>query len=379
MKKVSLLIISVLFFVSCASEKSLKMTITNTSSIDRVDEIVNLPWDKVSEKLKLKDSETFIVLNKEKQQTPYQIIYNGEKTPQSVIFPATAMSGEKVIYFMKKGQPQTFDKKTFGRSVPERKDDFAWENDRIAFRMYGPALAPENPSNGVDVWLKKTNDLIVDKFYKDDLENKLSYHIDRGLGLDCYKVGHTLGAGGIAPFMNDSLWIGGPYANAKVLDTGILRTTFELTYDSVPFNGNKITEKLTITLDAFSQLNKAVVSYDGDFDSFEIAGGIWLHKELGNIQSKSESDYIAYAENASDSKVPAGRTYIGVIFPNGMKTAVRHFEHLIGLASYKKGDQFTYYFGAGWSDWGFKTDEAWFEYMDKYAAQLKQPLSITIE
>lgn len=32
----------------------------------------------------------------------------------------------------------------FCRQVPERMDDFAWENDRGAFRMYGPALW-ENP------------------------------------------------------------------------------------------------------------------------------------------------------------------------------------------------------------------------------------------
>ena len=45
-------------------------------------------------------------------------------------------------------------KKVFGRYVPERKDDIAWENEYAAFRFYGPALAPENPSNGVDLWLK---------------------------------------------------------------------------------------------------------------------------------------------------------------------------------------------------------------------------------
>ena len=33
-----------------------------------------------------------------------------------------------------------------GRFVPERRDDFAWENDRIAFRVYGPACSPVSPS-----------------------------------------------------------------------------------------------------------------------------------------------------------------------------------------------------------------------------------------
>ncbi|MBQ5379604.1 MAG: DUF4861 family protein, partial [Paludibacteraceae bacterium] len=55
--------------------------------------------------------------------------------------------------------------KVYGRYVPERKDDFAWENEYAAFRMYGPALKSENPSNGVDLWLKASPELVVDSFY----------------------------------------------------------------------------------------------------------------------------------------------------------------------------------------------------------------------
>ena len=42
----------------------------------------------------------------------------------------------------------------FARFVPERMDDFAWENDRIGFRVFGPALSlVEETGNGVDVWV----------------------------------------------------------------------------------------------------------------------------------------------------------------------------------------------------------------------------------
>ena len=34
--------------------------------------------------------------------------------------------------------------------VPERKDDFAWENDKIAFRAYGKAL---RKTKGQCLWL----------------------------------------------------------------------------------------------------------------------------------------------------------------------------------------------------------------------------------
>ena len=49
----------------------------------------------------------------------------------------------------------------FSRPVPERLDDFAWENDLTAHRIYGPAVARPAPegeglvSSGTDVWSKR--------------------------------------------------------------------------------------------------------------------------------------------------------------------------------------------------------------------------------
>ncbi len=380
MKKVGLFLISLLILTGCSSVKSLKIAITNPSDADRKNEMVNVGWTKIVEKISLTGEETFVVLNENGSQVPYQIINNGETTPQSVIFPATVLKGKTVDYTIQIGKPDEFTKKTFGRSVPERKDDFAWENDRIAFRMYGPALAKENPSNGVDIWLKKTDSLIVDRFYRDELQRKLSYHVDHGSGLDCYKVGHTLGAGGVAPFVNDSLWVGGYYARAKVLDSGVLRTSFVLEYDSILVNGKILTEKFEVTLDAYSQFNKAVVSYSGDFGGFEVAPGIWLHSVVDNMKINKDAGYIAYGEKAtSDAGLDAGRNYVAVIIPEGMKDARQHKDHLLGFADYKKGDQFIYYFGAGWSQWGFTTDDQWFDAVGKYAAQIKQPLQVVIK
>ena len=51
----------------------------------------------------------------------------------------------------------------YARFVPERTDDYAWENNRVAFRIFGPAaqkMAEEGIprgtlTSGVDAWLKK--------------------------------------------------------------------------------------------------------------------------------------------------------------------------------------------------------------------------------
>lgn len=60
--------------------------------------------------------------------------------------------------------------------------DVAWKSDRIAFRIYGPALAAD-VNNGVDVWVKRVRSLIVDKWYKASAESKKdTYHEDHGEG-----------------------------------------------------------------------------------------------------------------------------------------------------------------------------------------------------
>ena len=62
--------------------------------------------------------------------------------------------------------------KAYGRFVRERRDDFAWENDLVAHRMYGAALETwaQEPltSSAVDVWVKRTHRLVINDWYMID-------------------------------------------------------------------------------------------------------------------------------------------------------------------------------------------------------------------
>ena len=382
MKKCILFVLSIIAFISCRANQ-MSIEVSNPSDIAHEKTTVEITWADILAGLPAADPLKIVVINAATgSELEHQVIYHGEKTPQMLIFQVTLAPKESVNLYISEGVPkQQPVYKTFGRFVPERKDDFAWENDRIAFRMYGPALANENPSDGVDIWLKKTEKLIVDQFYNDDLNNKKSYHIDHGEGLDCYAVRHTLGAGGIAPFINDTLWVGNHYITQKVLDNGPLRTTFTLTYNNLPVGKKIFSKEITISLDAGSQLNKAVVSFDGDFTDIQVAAGIFLHQDPGNIKTNTAAGYSAFAETAtSDAGVPAGRNYIATIIPDGKMTgSLNQQNHLLALAPYKKGEKFTYYFGGGWNQWGFATDEAWFDYVAAFSARLKNPLKIIIE
>jgi hypothetical protein len=48
-------------------------------------------------------------------------------------------------------------------------------------------------------------------------------------------------------------------------------------------------------------------------------------------------------------------------------------------ANYKAESSFTYYFGGGWSKWKFPTDKDWFEAVEKFSKQIKQPLKVKVK
>ncbi|MEO5914366.1 MAG: glycoside hydrolase family 88 protein [Luteolibacter sp.] len=143
--------------------------------------------------------------------------------------------------------------RTFARYVPERSDDFAWENDLVAFRTYGPALRPGPENSGIDCWFKRVPYPIIDKWYLQDrlkLEygkvNK-PYHQDQGEGYDVYHVGDSRGCGGISVWADEKPYNSDTYIAQRVISSTPERTVFELDYAS-DFKGKVLRETKRFTL-----------------------------------------------------------------------------------------------------------------------------------
>lgn len=262
--------------------------------------------------------------------------------------------------------------KVYGRYVPERKDDFAWENEYAAFRMYGPALRPENPSNGVDLWLKASPELVVDSFYYREHVLGLPYHINYGKGLDCYKVGHTCGCGGLVVLTEEEgtyrTWIGGAYDRWEILEQTPERFVFKLEYDSFLVAGHILQESIIITTEAGNAMNTAQVVLTSNHKSaiinqkLYLGGGIYMHDTIDHFEVYDKIGMIFYEEDALSDKTAArmnydyngstsqGRIYITVQTPDAEITDIQD-GNLIAVAPYTLGDTLTYYFGATWSEW----------------------------
>lgn len=382
MKRVIYLLFAAVLLASCNSKpKEMTVTVENPSDFDRTTDLVELSLDAVKAKVTLAEGQVYVVKNTKGEVIPSQVTYDGK-----LIFQSDVKANETVSFTVSAGEKQEFKAQTFGRFITERKDDFAWENDRVAFRIYGPALiASDGPSNGLDIWYKRTNDMKIDQWYKDDIAGTASYHEDHGEGLDDYKVGRSLGAGAMAPFVNGKLWLNENFASQELLENGPLRTTLKLTYNDLDVDGKAYSETRTFSIDAGSQFSKVIQEY-GVTEDMTVAAGIAKRAANDTIIFSPEKDYIIYREPSEK----AGPVYLGLVFPAGIDSMVVDtykvanaktkkddtFSHVLAVATYKANQPIVYYTGYGWSKFGFADEAAFQTYTSNFSKGLKQPLVV---
>lgn len=367
-------IVILMLFVSCAKEtKEITISVTNPSNFDRSNEMVEFSKQKLQQFFQNSENESFVILNEAKEEVAYQVLSNNT----TVIFPATVKAKATTTYTLKKGTPKKVTSLAYGKFVPERKDDFAWENNRVAFRMYGPALeATGEVSNGIDFWAKRTQKLVVDKWYADEFAEIKTYHTDGGEGLDFYKVGRSLGVGAAAPFIDEKLIFGNNFTSYKILENGPLRISFELEYAPFSIGKNNVKEKRIISLDAYSQLNKIEEVFESSEKEFPVAVGFVLRDEQDKkIVTSPEKSVIAYEEPLNEKH---GTVYVGAIYPKKFTETKEAQGHFLGITTYK-GNKITYYAGAGWSKFGFSSLKEWQDYLVTQNKKISNPLIISVK
>ena len=314
--------------------------------------------------------------------------------------------------------------KTFARHVPERHDDFAWESDRIAHRMYGPALetwqAEPLTSSGIDVWVKRTRNLVINQMY-----GTMKLFDTNGPSQDDFKVGKTRGDGGLGVWKDDKLYVSKNWRSYKIITTGPIRSEFELTYDAWDADGRKISETKRISIDAGSNLSRDESIFSSD-DKSPLQIGVGLAERPGentvqDLNLIKAGNVIYNWTNSTDkglfvrdNQTHSFMTYwqpqdfykgvIGtaIILPKGSiemftndipnlppeKTAApTHtmtegqpaLRNQLAIANAEIGKPFVYYFGACWSESGdFPDAKSWNDYISRFVERRDQPLQVTI-
>jgi len=394
------------------------ITVTNPINLARSGEMIETDINTIL--AKLGNPANIVVTDADGNEVAWQQTYDGK-----LIFAAAVPAKGKSIYYAKAGTPAKVEAKVFGRQFPERVDDVAWENDRVAFRCYGPALqANGERAWGYDVWNKRTSRLVVEARYAseldpdmqkainklrqagrgdvaDDVYNAISYHVDHGNGMDCYKVGPTLGCGTNALLTGGKINYPRCYKTYEILDRGSLRFTVRLNYGTETVGGQNVVEHRIVSLDAGSHMNRATVWYDGLTQDNPLAVGIVVHNENPNAYIlQAEAGYMGYEDLGDPTQYKEkyratqnrdfGKIYVGTVFPQkGLQMQFQSEQglpgatgHILATTTLKPQTRYTYYFGSGWSrnpETNFQSLTDWEAYLSRFAQQAKAPLKVTVK
>ena len=388
-----LLFAAALFSACQPNDGAVTVTVKNNLSLARESETVSIPIGELeglvrefgAENILIRDGETDSVLVSQ----PLDI--DGDGTVDAILF-QTNIGAHAEKAFTITGAPNAAalrprsDTRTYARFVPERTDDYAWENDRVAFRTYGPVaqqlVEQGKPggtlTSGMDAWLKRVTYPVIDKWYEGYQQNSNFYHIDRGEGYDPYHVGKSRGIGGIGVLENDSLYVSKNFTGYKTIAEGPIRTVFELTYAPWQANGRTITETKRISLDLGSNLSYFEEQLQSDRPVPNYTVGISLHGKEGEVKASPGQGWFRYWEPMDSAMLGTGI----VLAPAAVQSYKDHRvdkpdqSHLYVLV---KPGKVTYYAGFGWSGSGqFRTKEEWDQYLSDFAKRLASPLEVKV-
>lgn len=376
-----LLIIALL--PSCSQKKeTASIIVKNTLDVERSFETVALTKDF----LKVDDLSVIGIRNTKTNQLQItQTVDNdGDGIADEILFqpkiPAKSEQKYELVIGVKNDTSTTY---CYSRFVPERTDDYAWENNKVAFRVFGPTaqkmvedgVKGGTLSSGIDAWLKKVEYPIINKWYKKEIETDGTYHEDTGEGLDNFHVGISRGVGGLAIKKDYTYYYSKNYTKWKTITTGPIRTSFYLEYADWDSGGNQIKESKIISLDYGNNLSKFETTIEGsDF----ISAGLTLHEKDGEVIENEKLGWVGYWQPHGDSElgtaiIASSDTFLG--FEN-YDTKKKDLSNLYANLKVNHGIV-TYYAGFGWKERGeFKNKQEWQYHLNNFAKKLNNPLEI---
>lgn len=353
--------------MGCSTSRTLE--VENRSDFDR-HEIVGIRLDALGDEV---GDAPFRIVDSDGSEIPCQLTFDG-----NLIFPARVGANSTARYTIEQGESAKADTIACGSFHPERKDDLAWENDRAAYRAYGPAIqAAGERSYGYDIWTKSVASPVVSRRYHDHISGVRSYHEDHGDGMDAYTVGPTLG-GGTAALIDSvgNILYPWSFSTYEILDNGPLRFTVRLGYEGG--------ETRLISLDAGEFLNRTEVRFPAKEHS-TVASGIVIHRQNPDGYFLSPDNcFMAYADLTDNADNGNGVIYIGVVVPEVDSMQAVPLEeaagdaigHILAKKSLSPAESFTYWWGSGWSKGAMPDWTTWKQYLADFNKRLKCPLEV---
>jgi hypothetical protein len=297
---------------------------------------------------------------------------------EQLLFQADFAPKQTRVFLLTVGERQlalAADYKTYGRFVRERRDDFAWENDRIAHRMYGKELEtfPRDKliSSSVDVWTKRVRSLVINNWYMVD-----DYHKDRGEGADLYAAGATRGNGGTGIWYRDLLYTSANFRDSKVYAVGPIRVLFELTYDAWDVAGVKVSEKKRVSLDAGQNLDRFESRYSVEGNA-DLGHAVGIRRLKTTLKQPGKDPAVLITWEPVKEGGELGQALI--VDPAVVKDQVQDDLNYYLLTKIPAGAPCVSYSGFAWTLSGdFRNADDWERYVGDFAARLRSPVEVKL-
>jgi Domain of unknown function (DUF4861) len=370
-----------------AQTTALVATVRNDLDLARREEMVEIPAAALAGLAKAKDLAKVHVQEKgAAAETLAQAVdLDGDAVPDQVVFLADFAPRQSRTFELTLGAKRVYKKEDFrvyGRFNRERWDDFAWENDRVAHRMYGAALETwdEEPltGSGVDVWCKRTRRLVVNDWYMTD-----TYHDDHGEGADFYSAGRTRGCGGTGIWRDGKLYTSRNFRKSRVLAAGPLRLVFELEYEPFEAGNASVGETKRVIVDAGKNLQR----FESRFRPYRRPGTeepeiVWAAGIRKDPKSTARVERAAFLLRTWEPLTGTGNGNLGCAVVMDPASIVEVTEadgnHLV-VAKVPTGQPAVYYAGTGWDKSGdFASVADWDTHLDAFVRRAGSPLSVEV-
>lgn len=398
-------LLTLLLFGCSSGKKNIDIILINPLDIERVDEFISLDVDSLINKYPDFSLEAFSIYEKDKE-IPYQIEKEGNKKLISFVVDF-APSEKKVLTLKNNGENNKeyksrvyaevamkvdyhFQDRKFsgGRfktydslKVPAVHTDHdalfkyegpGWESDKVGYRYY------IDWRNRIDIFGKKTNDLVLKNVGINDLEAANdSYHEMQDWGMDIFSVGKSLGIGSYGVLDKDSVIAVSQRDSVicKISENGPIKTKITTEFYGWKVGNTKFDLKSVLSITAGSRLTKAELEISASPEN--IVTGLAKNQQSEFSEKKSDGQW-SYISLYGKQTLADDSLGIVLFYNNDELIETKEINDSYAVLLSPQNNKITYCFGAAWEKEpnGIENKNEFVIYIDKTLEKLNNPVSI---
>lgn len=383
--------VAALMLVSCGDNDRVGISVVNPENGGSIAQTASTPVAPLLHKL---GAEYVYVVDSDGAEVPSQIACDSMLL-FSVDIPAGASAEFSVL---PSDSMHIYQSVATGRIYAERADDLAWENDLVGFRAYGPGTQRKGErAFGYDIFFKHHSDVpmlpvlyrnetdpaawarvdslrAIDPKLADEYIDSFSYHIDHGLGMDCYAVGPTLGDGVAAFADGDTIYYAWCYDTAEVIDNGPVRFTARLDFAPRAVKGDSaVVEHRIVSLDKGMHLNRQKTWFEGRSDTLLICAGMPM-RDGCEVRNGEGYTVLTDLTQGPDN----GKALLGVLLPGGT-SGLTSDGHSIVATSLAPADTLEHWWGFAWDRQTIQSPDRWAAYMEEASKAVVNPVKVIVK